>query len=118
MSESQLVAGRWVLPTVESNVDGVARMHVSVSVPEVDAMANTPMEVSMSAGGQALSVLEGPSPFYYLQTLAVTAVSDVAFDNPTGVDPDIVTVTIEGDTVAFAVTVRPPEDPGADTPIA
>jgi len=118
MSESQLVGGLWVLPTVESNDDGVARMHVSVSVPEVDAMANTPMEVSMAAGGQALSVLEGPSPFYYLRTLAVTAVSDVAFDNPTGVDPDTVTVSIGGETVSFAVTVRPPDDPGADTPVA
>lgn len=117
MAESKLVAGRWVLPTVESNVDGVARMHVSVSVPEVNAMAETPMEVSMSAGGQALTVLEGPSPFYYLETLAVTAVTDVAFENPTGMDPDTVTVSIGGETVDFAVTVRPPDDAGPDTPI-
>ena len=45
MTTSQLIAGRWVLPTVESNQDGTVRMHVSVSVDSADALADIPVEV-------------------------------------------------------------------------
>jgi hypothetical protein len=47
----------------------------------------------------------------YLETLGVTAVADFAFDNPTGLDPDTATITMDGESATFAVTVRP-EDPG------
>lgn len=114
MTGSQLVAGRWVLPTVESNNGGVARMHVSVAVPEMGGLDGVPMDVSMSAAGQALQVTETPSSYYYLRTLSTTAVADFAFDNPTGSDPDTVTVGLEGESATFQVTVRPPDDPGAD----
>jgi hypothetical protein len=112
MTEAQLIAGRWVRPTVDSTVNGIARMHVSVSVGRPGDLADVPIEVTMSAGGQELAVREAPSPadYYYLETLAVTAAALFAFDNPTGVEPDSVTITMQGESATFAVTVRPPED--------
>lgn len=112
MTESQLVAGRWVLPTVESNRDGVVRMHVSVSVAEPDALADVAIDVAVSGAGQQLGARETPAPadYSYLQTRAVTAIADFAFDNPGGTDPDTVTVSMQGQSATFAVTVRPPDD--------
>ncbi|HRC00098.1 MAG TPA: hypothetical protein PKZ38_08460 [Dermatophilaceae bacterium] len=109
MTTSQLIAGRWVLPTVESNQDGTVRMHVSVSVDSIDALADIPVEVGLSAAGQPLDLAEAPSSWYYLETLAITAVSDLAFANPAGADPDACTVTMQGESATFEVTVRPAE---------
>jgi hypothetical protein len=109
MTTSQLIAGRWVLPTVESNQDGTVRMHVSVSVDLPDALAEIPVDVAMTASGAALELTEGPSQWYYLETLAVTAVSDAAFANPGGTDPDTVTISMQGESATFEVTVRPSE---------
>ena len=113
MAESQFVAGRWTLPTVESVGGGAVRMHVSVSVPEVGALGDIPIEASMVAGGQqlTLSASSAPADYYYLQTVGVTAVADFAFDNPDGLTPETVTVSIQGESATFAVGM-PGEDPG------
>jgi hypothetical protein len=112
MTESQLIAGTWALPTVESNVGGTVRMHVSVSVPEVGSMSDTPIDVQMSAGGVPLEVSEPASTdrYYYLETLSVTLVADVAFANPQGLTPDTVTISFGGESATFAVTVREPDE--------
>jgi len=112
MTDSQLIAGLWTLPTVESNDSGVVRMHVSVSVPEVGTMSDIPIDVQMSAGGTALEVSQpaDPAQYYYLETLAVTLIADVAFANPDGLVPDSVTVSFGDESATFPVTVRAPDE--------
>lgn len=112
MTEAQLIAGRWVRPTVDATVDGVTAMHVSVSVRRPGDLDDVPIDVSISAQGEPLTVRQAPSPadYYYLETLAVTAAALFTFDNPTGMEPDSVTVGMQGESATFAVTVRPPED--------
>lgn len=117
MTESQLLAGRWTLPTVEDNQGGLVHMHVSVQVPEVDGLAGVDVGVAMSAAGQPLELaeLDGPGRYVYLATGTVTAVARATFHNPTGAPPDTVTVTIEGESATFAVTVR---DDDPDLPVS
>lgn len=112
MAESQLVAGMWTLPTVESNSGGVVRMHVSVSVPEIGMMSDTPIDVQMFAGGTQLETSQPATPgtYYYLETLAITLIADVAFANPAGLVPDTVVVGFGGESATFAVTVRAPDE--------
>lgn len=115
--ESQMLAGRWVMPTVESNEDGIVRLHVSVAVENVESLAGQPVEVGLVAGGQQLPVREAPPPgeYYYLETLAVTAVADFAFDNPDRLAPEQVTVSLGGEQATW------PLEPGpvpSDFPVA
>ncbi|HEY8719590.1 hypothetical protein [Pengzhenrongella sp.] len=60
---SQRLAGRWALPTIESNSnsDGVVRLQVSVSVPEVYSLFGTPVAVALVAGGEGASWQVGES---------------------------------------------------------
>ena len=96
MNEAQKVSGYWVLPTLESNTDGVARLHVS-----------------LRAGDQELPVAEAPpdGAYYHLETIAVTAVADFAFANPDGLVPDTITVTLGDESATWPAELR--DDPGS-----
>jgi len=111
MNEAQKVSGYWVLPTLESNTDGVARLHVSIAVGEVDELAGRPVAVSLRAGDQELPVAEAPpdGAYYHLETIAVTAVADFAFANPDGLVPDTITVSLGGESATWPAEVR--DDP-------
>lgn len=112
MTQSQLISGFWALPTVESNAGGTVRMHVSISVPEIGSMADTPIDVAMVAGGTNLAVSEPATPgqYAYLSTISVTLVADVAFANPDNLTPESVTIGFLGESATFAVTVREPDE--------
>ncbi|MEZ0448658.1 hypothetical protein [Cellulomonas sp. ICMP 17802] len=113
MNEAQRVGGHWVLPTLESNTGGVARLHVSIAVGEVDQLSGQPVAVSLRAGDQELPVLEAPDPgaYYHLETIAVTAVADFAFANPDGLVPDTITVTLGDESASWPAELR--GDPGS-----
>ena len=113
MNEAQKVSGYWVLPTLESNTGGVARLHVSIAVGEVDEVAGRPVAVSLRAGDQELAVTEAPADgaYYHLETIAVTAVADFAFANPDGLVPDTITVTLGDESATWPAELR--EDPGS-----
>lgn len=117
MVQAQMVAGHWLVPTVESNDDGVVRLHVSVSVTGVEALEGHPVAVDVVAGGQQLPARETPpqGAYYYLETISVTAVADFAFDNPDRLPVQQVTVALDGEQTTFAV-----EDPPrpSDFPVA
>jgi hypothetical protein len=117
MNESQMVGGHWLLPTLESNAGGVARLHVSISVGEVDELSGQPIAVSLTAGGQELPVSAEPASgtYYYLETLAVTAIADFAFANPDGLVPDTITVTFGDETATWPAELR--EDPESGSPL-
>jgi hypothetical protein len=118
MSQSQMVGGLWALPTLEVVSGGVVELHVSIAVDEVDALAGTPVVVDVQAGGQSLAVTSAPpdGQYYYLETLAVTAVADFAYANPDGLTPETVTVTIGGESASWPAEL--PEEPGSsDFPI-
>ncbi|WP_456846942.1 hypothetical protein [Cellulomonas sp. P5_C6] len=116
MNESQMVGGHWVLPTLESNTDGVARLHVSIAVGEVDELSGQLVAVSLQSGGQELPVSAAPADgaYYYLETLAVTAIADFAFANPDGLVPDTITVTLGEETATWPAELR--EDPDGGSP--
>ena len=111
MNESQMLGGHWVLPTLESNAAGVARLHVSIAVGEVDELSGQPVAVSLQAGGQELPISAAPADgaYYYLETLAVTAIADFAFANPDGLVPDTITVSLGGESATWPAEVR--DDP-------
>lgn len=116
MNEAQRVGGHWVLPTLESNADGVARLHVSIAVGEVDQLAGQPVAVSLRVGDQELPVLEAPADgaYYHLETISVTAVADFAFANPDGLVPDTIAVTLGEETATWPAELR--EDPDGGSP--
>lgn len=103
MAESQMLAGRWVLPTLESNDDGVVRLHVSLAVESLDALSGQPVHVDVVAGGHSLPAREIPheGAYDYLETIAVTAVADFAFDNPEHLAPEQITVTFGGESATW-----------------
>lgn len=109
MVEAQMVSGHWLVPTVESNDDGVVRLHVSVSVPDVEALEGHVVTAAVVAGGQQLPVREAPleGSYYYLETISVTAVADFAFDNPEQLPVQQVTVALDGEQATFEVEAPP-----------
>ncbi|WP_456846940.1 hypothetical protein [Cellulomonas sp. P5_C6] len=111
MRQAQLIGGLWALPTLEKVGDGAVELHVSVAVDEVDGLAGTPVAVDVQAGGRSLEVTSAPADgdYYYLETLAVTAVADFAYANPEGLTPETVTVTIGGESASW-----PTEDAWAE----
>lgn len=117
MVEAQMVAGHWLVPTVESNDDGAVRLHVSVSVPAVEALEGHVVSVGVVAGGQELPARETPpeGSYYYLETISVTAVADFVFDNLEQLPVQQVTVALDGEQTTFEV-----EDPPrpSDFPVA
>lgn len=110
MNISTMLGGRWTLPTIESTGTTV-RLHVSVSVEDTEVLSGQPVAVALQAGGQQLAVSEAPpdGAWYYLETLAITAIADFAFDNPDGLTPESVTVTLGGESATW-----PAELPAAD----
>ncbi len=113
MTQSQLIAGRWTLPVVESNDNGAVFMHVSVQVSEPGALDGIPVQASLMAQGQECEFVEdlGGGEYLYVSTGSTTAVTRRRYSSPSGADPDTCTVTIEGDSATFAVTVRDKDIP-------
>lgn len=119
MTTSQMLGGRWVMPTVERNDSGVVAMHVSIAVDEAGAIDGQPVGVALVAGGQQLAVREPPPDgvYYYLETLAVTAVAHTSFDNPDGLAVETITITFGGESGSWQMG-EPTTPPPGDLPVA
>jgi hypothetical protein len=103
----QLAGDFWVYPRVRDLSDGVVRVNVAIAVEESTALQDTDVAVELVAGGQALGIAEAPAagPLPTIRMTGANAYALYRFDNPGGLLPESVTVTVRGGSATFDVSL-------------
>jgi hypothetical protein len=104
--ESTLIAGRWVVPDLVVRERRVL-VRVSIAVGDRPQLLGSAVTVDVAAGTTLLRRISGPppgSPLLEASTGAPTVYGDYVFDNPEGLTPTAVIVSIEGDSASFDLT--------------
>jgi hypothetical protein len=106
-STSQLVAGTWVLASLDDDHDGVTRCHVSIVVSGPGELSASDLDVQVLRNDAPLEQIEGPAegPLPTVTISGTNAFALYAFVNPTDFPPESIVVTLHGESAFFDVSV-------------
>lgn len=103
---AQMLAGTWVLGSLDDAAGGVVRCHVSVQVAEPGELSASELDVQLLIGGSPMSVMEAPAdgPLPCFTITGTTAYGQYSFYNPGDPEPEQLAVTLGGETAFFDLT--------------
>jgi hypothetical protein len=103
----QLVGGTWALASLEDDVGGVVRCHVSVAVAAPGELSASDLDTQVLVGGVPLEQIEGPAdgPLPSVTITGTTAFAQYSFANPRERPPEQIVVTLGGETAMFDVSL-------------
>lgn len=103
----RLAGDFWVYPAVGEVSEGSVRVSVSIAVEQPSDLQDTDVTVELVADGQSLSIAEAPAPgpLPAIQLTGANAYALYRFDNPDGLVPASVTVTVRGGSATFDLSL-------------
>jgi hypothetical protein len=96
-----------VLASLDDDVGGVVRCHVSIAVGAPGELAASDLDTQVLVGGAPLELIEGPAegPLPSMTITRTTAFAQYSFANPSERPPEQIVVTLGGETAAFDVSI-------------
>ncbi|MEU0084735.1 hypothetical protein [Streptomyces sp. NPDC006274] len=103
----RLAGDFWVYPSLGEVADGSVRVNVAIAVEKSFDLEDTDVGVEIVAGGQPLSLAEGPAPgpLPAIEMVGANAYALYRFNNPDNLGPTTVTVTVRGGSAVFELSL-------------
>lgn len=100
------IGGHWVLATLEDATGGFVRCHASIAVGEAEVLDAAEVDVRVLVGDRPLGLVEEPpdGPLPTVTISGTTAFAQYVFENPNGLLPELIVVTLDDETASFDVS--------------
>ena len=103
----RLAGDFWVYPSLSEVTGTSVRVNVAIAVEQPFDLQDTDVACELLAGGQSLGIAEAPAPgpLPAIEMTGANAYALYRFDNPDGLLPESVTVTVRGGSATFDVSL-------------